>query len=140
MTNTIDHEIKLAAPAAACLRALTATDALRTWYTPDTDGDASVGGTLRFAFDGRPTFRWLVLDAGPRRVHWRCTEGPGASVGTEVVFVLTPTADDRTLLEFVHSGWPEQAANFRKCNTLWALLLGSLKTYVESGVAAPALA
>ncbi|MBV9358595.1 MAG: SRPBCC domain-containing protein [Chloroflexi bacterium] len=140
MSDAIEHEIKLAAPPADCLRALTSTDALRAWYTPDTDGDAAAGGTIRFQFDHAPTFRWQVLDAGPTTVRWRCIEGPGDSVGTEAVFTLSATADGRTLVELAHAGWPNRAGNFRKCNTLWGHLLGRLQNYVQTGVAAPALA
>jgi uncharacterized protein YndB with AHSA1/START domain len=140
MTETIEHEVKIAAPLPDCLRALTATDALRSWYTPDTDGAAGAGGTIRFRFERAPAFRWQVVEAGPTTVRWRCVEGPSDSVGTEAAFRLSPTGDGRTLVEFAHTGWPGRHGSFRKCNTLWGQLLGRLQMHVHTGAAAPAVA
>ena len=71
------------------------------------------------------------------RVQWRCTRGPGDSVGTTATFTIAPVGE-RTLLELQHAGWPGTHGNFRKCNTTWGVLLHHLRDYAESGDAAPA--
>jgi hypothetical protein len=59
-------------------------------------------------------------------------------VGTIARFQISPLSDGRTLVEFSHSGWPDTKGNFRKCNTLWAVLLFHLKKYLSTKQAEPA--
>jgi uncharacterized protein YndB with AHSA1/START domain len=133
------HEIKVQAAPDSVFAALTTADGLRAWYSAHVEGDGKPGDTWRFQFTERPTFRWEVTEsAAPTRVAWRCVEGPGDSVGTEVEVVLSQADKGRTLVELAHSGWPGTHGNYRKCNTYWGVLLHHLKQYVETGVAAPA--
>lgn len=134
----IDHEIKVNAPVERVHRALTTTDGLRAWHTPDADGTGAVGTEWRFGYAGRPGFRWRVVASDPTRVAWECTHGPGDAVGTTVSFELAPAADGRTLLTFRHSGWPGTHGNYRKCNTTWGVLLHHLKKYAETDATAHA--
>jgi hypothetical protein len=58
-------------------------------------------------------------------------------VGTTATFLITPHGD-RTFLELKHSGWPGTHGNFRKCNTIWGVLLHHIQQYVQTGTPAPA--
>jgi hypothetical protein len=51
---------------------------------------------------------------------------------------LATIPDGRTLLEFAHTGWRDDDGNFRKCNTLWAILLYHLQRYLETRKGEPA--
>lgn len=134
----IDHEIKVSAPPERVFAALTTLEGVKGWHTPNASGDGSVGSEWVFAFADHPEFRWEITQSdAPGRVAWRCTRGPGDSVGTTATFVITPVAD-RTLLELQHAGWPGTHGNFRKCNTTWGVLLHHLRDYAETGYAAPA--
>jgi uncharacterized protein YndB with AHSA1/START domain len=136
---TIDHEIKISAPPDAVFAALTTLDGVKGWHTPNVEGTGEVGNEWVFSFADHPDFGWEVVTSdGPREIAWRCTRGPGDSVGTTATFTLTPTDDDRTRVEHVHAGWPGTHGNFRKCNTTWGVLLHHLRDYVETGHAAPA--
>jgi hypothetical protein len=55
-----------------------------------------------------------------------------------VIFELSPADHGRTLVECTHAGWPGTHGNYRKCNTLWGVLLHHLKRYAETGTAMPA--
>jgi Activator of Hsp90 ATPase homolog 1-like protein len=134
----IHHEIKVRATPEQIREALSSIASLEAWHGGRV---TAVDGALRFEFaDGAPTFRWSVEPAkSGREIVWRCLEGPGDSVGTEASFTITGADKGRTLVEFVHRGWPHTGGNFRKCNTTWAILLHHLRQYVESGKADPAL-
>jgi hypothetical protein len=78
----------------------------------------SVNGRWRFDFDSASTFQWMVQESrSPDEITWRCIQGPGDSVGTEVSFKISAADKGRSLVELVHSGWPHTGGNFRKCNT-----------------------
>jgi Activator of Hsp90 ATPase homolog 1-like protein len=134
----IHHEIKVRATPEKIREALSSIASLEAWHGGTV---TAMDGALRFEFaDGAPTFRWSIEPAkSGREIVWRCLEGPGDSVGTEASFTISNADKGRTLVEFVHRGWPHTGGNFRKCNTTWAILLHHLRQYVESGKADPAL-
>ena len=135
----IAHEVKIKAAKDRVFAALATLDGLKSWHTARTEGSAGVGGILQFESAGNPKFRWEISRAdAPSHLEWRCVEGPGDSVGTLVRFDLSDTTDGRTLVELAHSGWPGTHGNYRKCNTLWGVLLGHLRMYVETGRRQPA--
>jgi uncharacterized protein YndB with AHSA1/START domain len=134
----IHHEIKIRSTPDEVFRALTTTDGLKSWHTAHVEGDGSVGNVWKLEFTGRPTFLWEVTEhIPPKRVAWKCVEGPGDSGRTSASFDLSSMEDGRTLVEFVHSGWPGTHGNYRKCNTYWGILLHHLKQYVETGASSP---
>lgn len=136
---TIEHEIKIEASPEAVFTALSTKDGIAAWQTPHIEGDGSVGSEWRFLFEGRPEFGWRVLTSSvPHTVEWECTAGPGDSVGTKARFEISSTDDGRAHLALTHTGWPGTHGNFRKCNTIWGVLLHHLKQAVETEQPAPA--
>lgn len=130
----INHEIKIKASREKIREALRRPKELEAWHGGCvTESD----GALRFDFEDAPTFRWSVQQPSADQISWRCIEGPGDLVGTEASFTLSDADKDRTLIEFVHRGWPDTGGNFRKCNTHWAALLHQLRRHVETGVVDP---
>jgi uncharacterized protein YndB with AHSA1/START domain len=135
----IEHEIKIDATPDRVFTALTTLDGVKGWHNPTVSGTGEVGSEWVFSFADHPEFGWEVVRSEPlNSVVWRCTRGPGDSVGTTATFTLTQTEDGRTRIEHVHAGWPGTHGNFRKCNTTWGVLLHHLRDYVETGSAAPA--
>ncbi|BBY29865.1 SRPBCC family protein [Mycolicibacterium sediminis] len=134
----IDHEIKVSASPEEVFAALSTLDGVKGWHTPNTTGTGEVGSEWVFAYSGHPEFGWEVVTSDPTtQVEWRCTRGPGDSVGTTATFTVAPT-EGRTLVELRHGGWPGTHGNFRKCNTTWGVLLHHLRDYVETGQPATA--
>jgi len=78
-----------------------------------------------------------VLKPDAHTVEWKCIAGPGHSVGTTARFKLSPSDGGQTLVEFSHTGWSDGDDNFRKCNTLWAILLFHLRQYLATKQANP---
>jgi len=137
----ITHEIKIKAPQEQIYGALTTLPGLAGWHSAKVKGDAGPQGVIAFESHFRPSFEWEVaVLKKPDLVEWTCIQGPGNSVGTTARFVLSSLPDHRTLVELSHSGWADTGGNFRKCNTLWGILLHHLRKYSETGKADPAFA
>ena len=133
----ISHEIRINAPRDRVFEALSTLEGIKGWYTPNLDGTVAEGRTATFRFTGREPFRWRFAELSPTRVRWECIEGPGAAAGTTVTYRLSETSDGRTAVTFDHEGWPESHGSFTTCNTLWGMLMGHLKDYVEAAAPAP---
>lgn len=132
----IDHGLKVDATPEQVFAALSTPDGIRGWYTPGATGTGEAGSEWVFPFADHPEFAWEITESdASSRVAWRCTRGPGDSVGTTATFTVVP-AGARTLLELQYAGWPGTHGNFRKCKTTWGVLLHHLRDYVETGSAA----
>lgn len=134
--TTIDHEIKIEASPEAVEKALSNLNDLKAWHTARIEGKP--GGVLSFEGTDKPVFEWKI-SVDHRSITWECMEGPGDSIGSKAIYSLSETDDGKTLVELQHTSWPDQEGNYRKCNTLWGILLHHLKTYVETGKRAPAI-
>jgi uncharacterized protein YndB with AHSA1/START domain len=130
----INHEIKINAAPQAVYQALTDASELAKWHTAGTSGKDDTFTT--HPTDG-PSFEWKVLKPDTHTIEWQCIAGPGHSVGTIARFKLSPSDGGQTLAEFSHTGWPDGDENFRKCNTLWAILLFHLRQYLGTKQANP---
>ena len=136
----INHEIKIQASPEKIFKALSHVDDLKAWHTAYVSGSPELNGIIEFKSTDRPTFHWKVTKFEPNQmIVWECVEGPGNSVGTKAHYKISQTNDERTLVELSHTAWPDQEGNFRKCNTLWGILLHHLKNYVETDKSDPAI-
>ena len=137
----INHQIKIKGPQQRVYQALATPSELSKWHTAKIEGNGGVGGVLRIQPQEGPAFEWKVTKDVPlQTIVWHCVKGPGNSAGTNVQFQLSSTVDGRTFVELAHSDWPDTGGNFRKCNTLWAILLDHLRKYTETQKTDPAFA
>lgn len=137
----IIHRIGIKAPAAEVYRAVATVEGVAGWWTEETTGDASVGGTINVCFrdDGVEKGRMdlEVLELSPsKEVRWRVTEGPPEWLGTDVTFSLSQQ-DEYTVLLFGHRNWREAVEFMAHCSTKWATFLLSLRALVETGRGSP---
>ncbi|MEU8514611.1 SRPBCC domain-containing protein [Kitasatospora sp. NPDC048722] len=131
------HRIGVTTSPEAVYTALTTVDGLSSWWTEDTDGDAGLGGVVRFRF-GPGGFDMKVLETEPgRQVLWEVIDGPEEWIGTRVRFDLKQE-DDYTIVLFRHQDWREPVEFMYHCSTKWATFLMSLKSALETGMGAPA--
>ena len=137
----IIHRIGINAPAADVYRAVATVDGVAGWWTKETTGDASVGGTINVCFrdegveKGRMDLEVLELSP-PKEVRWRVTEGPPEWLGTDVTFSLSQE-DECTVLLFGHRNWREAVEFTAHCSMKWATFLLSLRDLVENGAGSP---
>lgn len=129
----IHQRIGIQAPQQDVHRALTTIDGLASWWTSDTVGDPTVGGTLVFTFgapDRSATFE--VLEVTDDRVVWKGTGGPEEWIDTTFTFALSQE-EGETVLFFSNCGWREQVPFIGHCSTKWATFFIGLKALLEGG-------
>jgi uncharacterized protein YndB with AHSA1/START domain len=135
------HRIGATAPVADAYAALSTLDGLSGWWTEDTTGDPSVGGVLRFRFEGAPEpggFDMLVRESRPDAlVRWEVVDGEPEWIGTEIRFDLKQEGEHAIVL-FQHAGWKEPVEFMYHCSSKWAVFLMSLKKLLETGGGDPA--
>ena len=125
------HRVGIAAEPDRVFEALTTVEGVRNWWSSETHGDASEGGTFQFRKN-----RLDVVHADPRLVKWRYS-GPAEDwVDTEIQFHLE-WRDGQTFVLFRHEGWREPNEFMHHCGTKWATFLLSLKDWVEKGEGRP---
>ena len=136
------HRIGIKAFPGQVYQALATPEGVAGWWTRQSSGDGTVGGTLRFRFlsaDGVEMggFRMQVLELDPaRRVRWQVLDGPEEWIGTTLTFDLKQE-DGYTIVLFTHAGWKEAVEFMHHCSTKWAVFLLSLKALMETGHGAP---
>jgi uncharacterized protein YndB with AHSA1/START domain len=139
----IVHRIGIKAPATKVYEALSTASGVAGWWTVDTTGTASVGGTLQSRFlheDGKELghMDYEVTRLEPNReVRWRFIDGPPEWIGTEATFHLTEDGG-MTILVFGHGQWKEPVEFMAHCSMKWAMFLMSLRVLVETGKGKPA--
>jgi uncharacterized protein YndB with AHSA1/START domain len=127
------HRVGIDAKPERVFEALSTIEGLRGWWVSDAEGDPSKGGAIDFGF-----CRMQVIESSPpRRVRWRCADGPPEWIGTEVTFDVA-FKDGETFVNFTHSGWAEPVEFMHHCSTKWATFLLSLRDLVESSKGRPA--
>lgn len=137
----ITHRIGIRAPAADVYRAIASVDGVAGWWTRETSGDASEGGTITVAFRSEDAeigrMAMEVTSARPhQKVQWRVTAGPPEWIGTDVTFDLSQEGE-HTILIFGHRNWREAVEFTAHCSMKWATFLLSLRDLVEKGAGRP---
>lgn len=130
------HRIGVTGSPDAVYAALTTVEGLAGWWTEDTDGDAGVGGVVRFRFVPGGFDMKVLESKAAERVLWEVVDGPEEWVGTRVSFDLSQE-EGFTIVLFRHEGWEEPVEFMYHCSTKWAIYLMSLKKMVETGKGEP---
>ena len=136
---TISKNVTMSAPKEDVFEALTTVEGLKSWFTPGLEGVPSDGSefTSRFASKDGP-FTWLVTDTTPGSVvRWKCTAGPGNSVGTTATFSISEQ-NGQTTVSLDHEGFEDSDAAINSCTRLWGNMMDHLQKFVESHQPDPA--
>lgn len=157
MTN-IRHTLLIGAPHETVYRALTTSDGLSAWWTPNTQATPEEGTIASFAFESGYVKKMKVAELRPGEfVKWICIQGDQEWIGTTITFSLLQReaplliaghpeisgqadqnhVDVKTLLMFEHNDWADYSPSFAECSYTWAQFLRSLKLLCETGTGRP---
>src|SRR4051812_25699826 len=102
--------------------ALTTQAGLSGWWAKDCDVKSEVGFEMTFRFDGKSESRFridsLILCS---EIIWTCLKHPYHDdewVGTQLIFGLSPSADSRCKLDFVHKGLTPDLKCYAHCSKI----------------------
>lgn len=130
----IMHLVRLSAPPSAAYAALTTSEGVRRWWTPDAHMDAHVGGHGEFRFYGGEKATVVRIDelSHPRRVAWTVLSSFRPEwVGTTIVFEVR-AADQGCKLLFAQRGYPRADEAYAVCTTGWGIYFARLQEYLKA--------
>lgn len=127
----ITHQIGVTADPAKAMHALTTIEGLANWWTNETSGTSTKGGTIKFAFNGDGP-QMKVIDVTNNTVEWECISGPDEWLGTRYVFRIEPVGG-QTKIFFSHRGWKDETPFHYHCSMKWAVFMISLRNYLNTG-------
>ena len=130
----IKQLIKINAPIQAVYDAITTSDGVQGWWFPFAEIDTSIGGISRLGKNKEDSlFLLKTVEVEPgKMLEWKCLEGPSAWRDTEITFTLVEEGDS-TLLKLAHWNWRSKGEIFHVCSFDWAMYLGALRNYLETG-------
>lgn len=137
--NAIKDEVRIGTTASKVYEALTRQAGYRGWWNAVSEVPESVGGEakLRFVKDGNPVnmrFRIDELKAN-ESVRWTCVAHDMPSwVGTSLTWRIKESGSS-IVVSLDHAGWKDAAPEMVAKG--WKHFLGSLKSYVETGIGQP---
>lgn len=133
----IFHTFPICAAAPTVFEAMTSPAGLAQWWARAARGHVRLGA--EYVLDFGPGYEWTA------RVT-RCT--PGVSFEWEMVdvmddwrasrvgFALRPD-NDRTWVDFYHTGWQAVTEHYKVSNCCWAAYLRILRRHLEHGETVP---
>lgn len=143
MSREIVLAVDVEADRQAVYDAVTTEQGLAGFWTPDVTATTEVGAALRFGFEPAPVDLEMTVEAlePPGRVVWSCPGPWPYWKGTDIQWRFDDAGSGFTRVVFQHTGWDDayDDAEFGSVAYTWALVMGALKQYVETGTPQPAL-
>lgn len=130
----IFHTFIVNAPADKVFNGITTEQGLDSWWTISSKADPAVGGNYNLYFG--PEYDWnatVTKYSINKEFELQMTEADADWHGTLVGFTLDAMEDNTTIVNFYHTGWPENNDHYRISSYCWAMYLRLLKRYVEFG-------
>lgn len=120
-------------------RALTTTEGIASFWTADAQVPDQPGESFVLGFPDAPLpFDLLLVNADEDNVTWRAQTFPPQWAGTEIRWNISD-ADSGSTVSFRHGSFADDADTARFAY-VWGQVMVQLKSYAETGVAAPVFA
>ncbi|GGN13647.1 activator of HSP90 ATPase [Dyadobacter beijingensis] len=154
----IRQTLLIAATPERIYHALTTSEGLSAWWTPNVHAAGETGTIARFLF-GNDYVKQMQIDSldPAQKVKWKCVGGDQEWIGTTIIFTLLQSANAAlletnpeirgqieqnpapaaTMLHFQHNDWAGYTSTFAECSYTWGQFLRSLKLYCETGKGKP---
>ena len=154
----IHQSVLIGVPAEKLYDAITTSQCLAAWWTPNAEARREVGSIARFPFGPEYFKEMKITELKPfELVKWSCISGDAEWIGTTLSFMLLSGDkksllsahpeikgqveqqgnDKGTLLIFHHDGWKDYTPMFAECSYTWGQFLRSLKLFCETGKGTP---
>lgn len=137
MGYSIYHNLLIKAPKQQVFDAISQPEHLNNWWTLKSSGKPEIDATYNLNFTD--TYDWyckVTVCRANESFHLKMTKSDKDWDPTTFGFDLEEK-DNSTYLRFSHVNWPEQNDHFKHSSFCWALLLNSLKNYIEKGTIIP---
>lgn len=133
----IEHEVLIKTQAKKVYHALTTTEGVQGWWTPECTIPAEKDAVAELSFNGKHHMKMRIAKLESNRiVSWECLQGEAEWIGTTITFKLVPDGM-ATKLVFEHAGWKKKTDFFKTCAQHWGGYMQSIKLYCETGMGKP---
>lgn len=134
MSYSIKHLFHINAPREDVFNAITSIEGLSNWWTTQSVGEASLGGSIQFDFGEFAGPKMEVTQAkNAESVSWKCVASEHGWLGHIFTFFLDEN-EGKTRVRFTHDGWEDNGDFYAACNFSWGRYLESLRQYCQTGV------
>lgn len=137
MSFNIYHNLYINAPINMVFDAVSEPDQLNNWWTLKSSGTPKLNAVYNLNFTNE--FNWFGKVSKcefDKSFYITMTDSDKDWKDTTFGFDLEET-EQGVLLKFSHVNWPELNHHFKFSSYCWAMLLNSLKKYLESGTVIP---
>lgn len=134
---SIYHDLIIKSSLTKVFESVTEPAHLINWWPFKCNGESEVGGVYSFYFS--PEYDWFgqVIEYSHNKAfHIKMTKSDSDWNSTTFRFDIEQV-NENVQLKFSHVGWPECNNYFRRSSYCWAILLNSLKNYIEKGIVVP---
>jgi uncharacterized protein YndB with AHSA1/START domain len=126
----------VAASPEAVRRALTTTEGITSFWTDKADVPSKVGEALTLGFPDAPVpFDLVLAQSDDKMITWRTGSFPPQWVGTDIRWKISD-GDGSSTIAFRHGTFADEKEEGQVAY-VWGQVMVQLKSYVETGVAAP---
>jgi uncharacterized protein YndB with AHSA1/START domain len=133
----IKHLLTINASPETIYKALTTTEGIANWWTPETKIGNNIGEINIFNFGDKYHNEMKITKLiSNKRVEWECLKGDREWIGTKLSFEIEEK-NNQTGLRFTHDLWKEETDFFASCNFQWGYYMRSIKQYCETGKGIP---
>ncbi len=118
--------------------AITQEKGIQSWWSEDTQAEPKQGADVVVGFHNKAmVFNFNITEFKENeKVVWVVKSGPPDWDNTTISWTIMQD-EDKTILNFSHTGFASLEGGFPSYNFNWGLFLASLKSYVERGEGMP---
>lgn len=138
MPNIILHDVHINADVSSVFDAISEPKHLNNWWTKKCSGTAQKGAKYNFYFS--EDFDWygeVTECVADQSLSITMTKSDADWDYTTFGFEIEAIDESVTRVKFYHKDWKEANHHFRRTSYCWALLLNSLREYLEVGTVVP---
>jgi len=133
----IFHYFTITAPREKVFAGIATPNGLDLWWSKQATGNQEPGAVYTLSFG--PGYIWKAVVTkyvAGNEFELQFTEADPDWEGSKVGFILTEK-NNKTKVEFYHTGWKEDNEHYRISNYCWAMYLRILKRNLEYGEEVP---
>ena len=137
MAHNIYFDFYINASKQQVFEAFVLPEHLDNWWTLKSSGTPELGNTYNLNFTDAYNWYAEVTKVKPNTRFYLKITSADKDLNPTTFGITLESKDDKTLIKFSHTNWPELNHHYRFSAFCWSQLLMGLKNYVEKGIVIP---
>lgn len=133
----VKHRVGINSSIEEIFSAITTDQGFAGWWASSAQSKLEIGGRLDLTFQGLTMLKFKYKDIQEHKnVEIECVEGPGAWMGSVILFQLEQV-EDQVFVSLTHNNDAASEDDFLYFSTKWPCYLLSLRDFIETGKGKP---